>query len=658
MKVSRSILILITSFSLVFIFATISTSRADSVSSQGRISAFKRHVIHDVNFQGVKTFPQSDIKKLLLTRKNHWYNFLSKRRLSKTSVSFDVGTIQRFYRRRGFLNPIVRDSIYTVDTDKAVVLFIVDEGRRTNLRNIALIDGIDYINEKYYKTLKPFITGEPINGVRALSAGFMLRDHYNDYGYPYTRIIKRFDFSVDSTFADLIYVVAESVYTVNGEVKISRLGKTKPFVVRRELLVDESKAYSRKNNIESEQRLYMTGLFRLVGLHRVDSSAVIENDTCRVDYILNYEERKSVFVNFSLGIGREEKFETVFRTSGLIGYRNIKGTGRRIALGIQPSFQITDPEGPLKNFSFSSFEKKLNLKMIKSTFEINYLEPWPLGFKVPAELKFIWEPHTFEPVLDYRFDKIGGEILLSRELDRFTIAKINFGTDYINIKDVPEDQQEFYRQQGDNQIRRKISLFGERDTRDNLFAPQHGSYSFVELNYVGHALGGDFNYLKAQFSWSRYNNILGQNIFASRIWFGTLDDIGKNGNSSVDDRFLLGGATTIRGYVENALGPVFTEADNPGDQLGKPKGGKYLLLTNLELRRPLFWRFGGTVFLDAGNTYWRLAEITPLSIALSSGLGLQFFTPIGPIRFDYAVRFKKEFDLGAGNYHLSILYAF
>jgi outer membrane protein insertion porin family len=296
--------------------------------------------------------------------------------------------------------------------------------------------------------------------------------------------------------------------------------------------------------------------------------------------------------------------------------------------------------------------------MIRSTFELNYLEPWPLGFKVPAEVKFIWEPHTFEPVLEYRFDKIGGEILLSRELDRFTIAKMNFVTEYINIKDVPEDQQEFFRRQGDNQIRRKVSLFGERDTRDNLFAPQRGSYTFAELNYVGHALGGDFNYWKAQFSWSRYQNLIGQNIFASRLWFGALDDFGKNGNSSIDDRFLLGGATTIRGYVENTLGPVFVEADNPGEQLGKPKGGKYLLLTNMEVRRPLFWRFGGTAFLDVGNTYSRLAEITPLSIAFSSGMGLQFFTPIGPIRFDYAVRLKKEFDLGAGNYHLSILYAF
>ena len=83
-----------------------------------------------------------------------------------------------------------------------------------------------------------------------------------------------------------------------------------------------------------------------------------------------------------------------------------------------------------------------------------------------------------------------------------------------------------------------------------------------------------------------------------------------------------------------------------------------MMVGNLEIRRPLFWRFGGTAFVDAGNTYSRLEQITPLSVAFSSGLGLQFFTPIGPLRLDYAVRLKKEFDLSAGNIHLSILYAF
>ena len=152
--------------------------------------------------------------------------------------------------------------------------------------------------------------------------------------------------------------------------------------------------------------------------------------------------------------------------------------------------------------------------------------------------------------------------------------------------------------------------------------------------------------------------LVGQNILATRIWLGYLNDQFRNGRSSAEDRFIIGGPSTIRGYTENSLGPKFTPEDNPGDKLGKPKGGRYLILGNVEIRRPLFWRFGGTAFVDAGNTYSHFKEITPLSVRFTAGLGLEFFTPIGPLRFDYGVRLRKEFDLSNGLYDLAILYAF
>jgi translocation and assembly module TamA len=88
------------------------------------------------------------------------------------------------------------------------------------------------------------------------------------------------------------------------------------------------------------------------------------------------------------------------------------------------------------------------------------------------------------------------------------------------------------------------------------------------------------------------------------------------------------------------------------------EGGRYLLVGNIEIRRQLFWRFGGSIFIDGGKAYARLSEITPLSLRFSTGLGIQFFTPVGPIRLDYAIRLKKQFDLGAGLFHFAILYAF
>jgi outer membrane protein insertion porin family len=657
MKGFPSTLILITSFNFVFIFSALE-ARCQDVASGPRPSRYKKFTVEDVQFSGVRSFSDSEIKSLLLTKPNRWFNIFKKRRLSRPNVAADINTIEKFYERRGYLFADVRDSVIFRNEDKAVIIFKVDEGVRTYLSGTGVEGGVPELNRRLGKTLRNLKPGEPLNGIMARSAGFILRDIYRDYGYPYARVIRRYIFNEDSSSVSLIYAVAESVFTVNGDVSLEREGYSHPNVIRRELTIKQGKMYSQKDIVESEQRLYSTGLFKIINLRKDDSTAVISNDTCRVDLDLSYVERKSYFVNAGVGIGREEDFEVVLRSSIRFGDRNIFGTGRKIFIGVRPLYQLTDFEGPVKSFSFSTLERKITFKSIRTTWEINYVEPWPFNLRVPTSAGFTYEPNTLNPIFGYRYDRIAGELTLLRELDRFTTARMNIRTEYIDIKNVPEDQQEAFRQEGDNQIRRKISLYGDRDTRDNLFVPQRGSYSYAGIDYVGDILGGDFNYLKAQFSWSRYQILTGQNIIATRIWLGWLDDLGEKGRSSVEDRFLLGGATTIRGYAENTLGPVFTEADDPGDKLGKPKGGRYMFLGNLEIRRPLFWRFGGTVFLDAGNTYSRFDDITPLSISFSSGMGLQFFTPIGPLRFDYAVRLKKEFDLSAGNIHLSILYAF
>ncbi len=659
MRTSRSTLISISNFSLFFILLLTFSAAGQDDSPSSRASEVRRQVVKKVELQGVRSFPPSEIEGLLFTKPNHWYNFLKKSRLSRSNVIYDERTIERFYKRRGFLSASAGNSVMINEDDKATVTFNVEEGIRTYLSSLVIEGGIEKINTNFNKTLWQFKMGEPVNASQVLSGSFILRDIYHDNGYPYAKITSRYDFNNDSTETFIRYVVAESVYTVNGETTIEKDGITNLNVILRELKIKVSEEYKREDIIESERRLYSTGLFKYMAISRDDSTFQMnENSPARVGFSLNFEERKPFFVNLGLGIGREEDFEMVLRGSARFGNRNLMGTGRKLYLGFEPRFQIFDPD-TTRTSNLLDFMKKLKfIKPIRTSIELNYVEPWFLNQRIPMSVRLIYEPDTFNPTLEKRYDRAGAELRFAYELDHFTTARLTGAAEYVNFRDIPEEQQEVYRAEGDNQIRRKIKIYGERDTRDNLFLPQHGSYSFVGVEYVGGVLGGDFGYRKVQFSWSRYQMLVGQNIVASRISVGLLDDMGENDRSSVDDRFLIGGGTTIRGYAENNLGPIFTEADDAGDLVEKPKGGRYLLMGNIEIRRPLFWRFGGTVFVDAGNTYFNFDDITPHSVAFTSGLGLQFFTPIGPIRFDYGVRMKKDFDLAAGSYHLSILYAF
>ncbi len=651
MKGFLSTLILISSISLFYL----GTSHAQRVTELPKQElSYKRPVVDKVILKGVYAFKEGQIKKLLYTQPNHWYNALKKRYLSKSNVRIDETTIKRFYARRGYLFTDVQSDISYPKTGKAVVTFYIFEGKQTILSGVGIEGGLESINRKFGGPLSTLKIGKPINAEDVVSNGYKLRDLYANNGYPYAIDSSYYGFNFDSTLATLTYGVAESVFTVNDTTRTISHLKTRPYVIYREIVAKPGKVYRQKDLVDSEQRLYSTGLFRFVNLRRNDSTAVIVNDTCQVGFNLALDERKSYFWGFGLGFGNEQlanqQYYTVLRSALRGGIRNIAGTGRGLYLSVQPHFLIASDttSSNLTGVHLSNLFRNMYITNVSTNIELDYTAPWFFNYRIPVTAKIIYEPNTLFPGIKdvipaYRFNRISGELVLSRDLDRFTVGRLTANTEFMRIKNIPADSASAYRAGGKNQIRRRLQLYAQRDTRDNILIPQKGSYSFGGIEYVGGILGGDFSYYKMQFSWSRYRIFTGSNVLATRVWVGWLNDRFKDGRSAIDDRFVVGGSNTIRGYSETSL---------------SPEGGRYMLVTNTEIRRPLFWRFGGTAFVDAGNAWDNFSDITPMSIHFSTGLGAQFFTPVGPIRLDYAVRLKKEFDLSAGLFHLSILYAF
>jgi outer membrane protein insertion porin family len=92
----------------------------------------------------------------------------------------------------------------------------------------------------------------------------------------------------------------------------------------------------------------------------------------------------------------------------------------------------------------------------------------------------------------------------------------------------------------------------------------------------------------------------------------------------LSDRFRAGGATSVRGYGEESLGPRTVD--------GFPLGGDRLMILNQELRFPLFRWVNGVTFIDAGNIFGKGQDWDGLKVGY--GFGLRFDTPVGLLRGD------------------------
>ncbi|MBU6419551.1 MAG: BamA/TamA family outer membrane protein [Proteobacteria bacterium] len=99
-----------------------------------------------------------------------------------------------------------------------------------------------------------------------------------------------------------------------------------------------------------------------------------------------------------------------------------------------------------------------------------------------------------------------------------------------------------------------------------------------------------------------------------------------------DQRLYAGGSGTVRGYAYQTIGPLF-----PND---KPEGGLATDAINLEFRQHITKSIGVVPFIDAGQVSAGSAPFRG-KVRVGVGLGLRYYTSIGPIRADIAVPLKR-----------------
>jgi len=107
-----------------------------------------------------------------------------------------------------------------------------------------------------------------------------------------------------------------------------------------------------------------------------------------------------------------------------------------------------------------------------------------------------------------------------------------------------------------------------------------------------------------------------------------------------DQRFYAGGSGTIRGYRYQSVGPTFPNRN--------PVGGTAINAGTVEFRQRFGTNFGTAVFLDGGNVSKNLSPLNG-QLRFGAGVGLRYYTPIGPIRLDVAVPIQRRSGPGVPN---------
>jgi translocation and assembly module TamA len=196
-----------------------------------------------------------------------------------------------------------------------------------------------------------------------------------------------------------------------------------------------------------------------------------------------------------------------------------------------------------------------------------------------------------------------------------------------------------------------VPVSANYDTTDSKLDPTRGMRLNASVAGYPTALGSTVDLVQAKARASAYyaldpdsRFVLAGLISAGAMGGATLDDIPANW------RFYAGGGGSVRGYAYNSLGPI--------GPFGAVIGGRSLIQASAELRVKVTDTIGVVPFFDAGNAYASSFPNFSAPLYKAVGIGLRYYTAIGPIRADVAFPLEKRSGTGPVAIYVSIGQAF
>jgi len=208
----------------------------------------------------------------------------------------------------------------------------------------------------------------------------------------------------------------------------------------------------------------------------------------------------------------------------------------------------------------------------------------------------------------------------------------------------------------------KLEVAGIWDTRRPLFQPARGHYIELSAAQAGAWMPGR-TYGEFTFDVRKYQTIRwGRVVLAGRLAGGVIEPFGDDEDRRViphTERYLLGGAGTVRGFGQDLQGPRgctyeyetierVVERDCLATGMSRsnldftPFGGQAMVYGNLEARIPFNSTFDLVVFYDIGGLWSTRKAIDLSELQPAVGMGARFATPAGPLRVDLGVRLKDD----------------
>ena len=593
-----------------------------------------------------------------------WTGLGEKRYLNETELRRDVLRIVALYRQAGFIDAAVDTVVRRTDLDVRV-RFLIDEGEPVRVDTIVVRGHEQILPTHELVNALPLHVGDPFNRLLLLASADTIRLRLANLGHPFAGVYRNFDIDREGRIGRALLEIDPGPRVVFGEVTVEGLEGVDERFVRRTLSIRPGELFRQRELYRSQLSLYRTDLFTYASVLPVDTAERASNSA--VDVRVRVAEGPLRQLRFGGGYGTIDCFRGLasWRVLNFLGGgRSLQLRGQTSKIGAAPPFDFGLQNSLCRALAREDTSRlKVNYNLT-TTFEQPYL------FTSKARLTATAFAQRYTEYRAYLREAIGGELGLSYDVSMGLPLTVAYGLSYGSTRADPvtyctylnvcrvEDTEIF----AQRRWRATLSGLIVRDRRNSAIDPSAGTWAAVELRFASPTIGSDslIQFAKGTVEFAAYRRLTVSGVLSVRLKLGTIFSARACGEEELqcvptDERFYAGGASSVRGYGQNELGPkvrvreISTRQQVEGSDTvvvadttvrTSPTGGNDLLLLNVEYRFRLPGvspKLSGAVYVDGGWVFDRgLESPGTTGFRLTPGVGLRLASPLGPIRLDLA----------------------
>jgi len=566
------------------------------------INLGEKALIKKIKFIGDKKFKDRKLRQVIVSEESKFWKFISnKKYLNVKRIELDERLLLNFYKNKGYYDAKVETSTATFINDQNFELtYNINAGKKFIFNNLNISLPIDY-DVNNFKEISNALeklknTKYSLNKIEKILKEIDKISLSNQYEFINAQVKEEI---IDNHKLNLTFIISETEKNYVEKINIIGNSVTRENVIRNSLFVDEGDAYNEILHNKSLNRIRARGIFEKV------DSRILEGSNPNLK-IVEIEVEEKATGEISAGAG----FGTSGNTIGFgIKENNYLGAGIKVNTNLTFSDNSVKGELSMNNPNFKNSNNSLSTSISSTTTD--FLADY--GYKTNlSSVSFgtnfeRYEDLFFYPSVDINYEDLetapkASANLKKQEGDYFT-------TDFIYTFDYDKRNQRFQPSEGfRSQFTQTLPLVSENYEVINTY----------ELNkYI------PFN-----------NGMITQLIFgAGTVNSVTGDDVRISKRLYVPERRL-------RGFKKGKIGPT-----ENNDYVG----GNYRAMFNLNTTLPnLFPESQNTdfrIFFDSA-TLWGVDYSDSVNdsgtIRSSVGVGIDWYTPIGPLSFSLAQPLSKD----------------